>query len=71
MSKARLLMLLLVLALTALCSFTAVPVSQADIDCSQYNTPDCVYYYNSVTGCCRGVRNHPGSFICPNICFET
>jgi len=75
MPKARLLMLLLVLALTALCTFTAVPVAQADLIPSTYcwehfSDQDCVYYYyNTTTGCCEGIRNHPGSYTCLDICL--
>jgi hypothetical protein len=68
MRKTRLLMLLLVLVLTALTSFTAVPVAQADDYCWQFSDQDCVYYYNSATGCCEGIPNHPGVPVCPDIC---
>jgi len=70
MRKTRPLMLLLVLVLTALSTFTAVPVSRADVPydyCWQLSNQDCVYYYNSVTGCCEGLPNRPHA-ICPDIC---
>ena len=68
MHKSRLLMLLLVLALTMLSLFAAVPVSQADDDCSQFSDADCVYSLDPATGCCTGRKNHPGPVICPPIC---
>jgi hypothetical protein len=73
MQKTRLLMLLPVLALAVLSLFTAVPVSQADVSydfCWQFSNEDCVYYnYDAATGCCKGIKNHPGPVICPDVCF--
>jgi|tagenome__1003787_1003787.scaffolds.fasta_scaffold19103782_1 hypothetical protein len=70
MHKTRLLLLLLVLTLTVLSFFAAPPVSQAYDYCSQFNNEDCVYnHYNAETGCCTGIKNHPGPVICPDICF--
>jgi len=72
MYKTRLLMLLPVLALTVLSLFTAVPVSRADVPpdyCWQFSNEDCVYYtYDEATGCCKGIKNHPGRVICPDAC---
>ena len=71
MHKTRLWMLLSVLALTVLSLFTAVPVSRADVppDCSQLSDENCAYYYDAVTGCCSGIKTHPGHVICPGICL--
>jgi hypothetical protein len=72
MRKTRNLMLLLVLVLAALSTFTAVPVSRADVPydyCWQFSNQNCVYYfYNNETGCCEGIRNRPGPVVCPDIC---
>jgi|GEM_PF-2784091 len=73
MHKTRFLVLLPVLALTVLSLFTAIPVSQAGVPsdyCSQFSNENCVYYnYNEATGCCKGIKNHPGPVICPDVCL--
>jgi len=72
MRKTRPLMLLLVLVLAALSSFTAVPDSWADVPsdfCWQFSNQNCVYYYyNPQTDCCEGLPNRPHA-ICSDICF--
>ncbi len=57
----RLSLVLLALALTAICSLS--PAS-ASVNCSQFNKPGCYYTWDAAAGCCR-----PNFGTCVWYCF--
>ena len=52
MSRNRLFSLLIALSLVVLALTAAPPAAQADVDCSQFNTGSCVYYWYPEATCC-------------------